>query len=340
MKTLEDYIYEVQFTIKYHFGNIGLLYQAFKRRSYSMENGGVHNETLEFVGDRVLDYFVTKIIINRYGYLNNEGYFLTKNYINEGMLTELKKKFVNKRMLAHQIDEMGLMNYLYMGRGDINLNQQNEDSVKEDLFEAILGAIAIDSNWNPTILENAVKLMLNIEYYLNKGFSNEKDYVSLIQQWNQKVNGIVPVYQFDELQYGIFRANLYLHTIRGLIHYHAIGHSKSQARLLVAEIAYKDLKSNNELLTIMDELPSTLTLDNAINTLQELFQKGYISMPEYDIPDIQVYDNNGNRRWMCTCYIRSEDIKRTAYASSKSIAKKYSAYLCICQICGLKNQYE
>lgn len=30
----------------------------------------------------------------------------------------------------------------------------------------------------------------------------------------------------------------------------------------------------------MDELPEELTLENSVNTLQELAQKGYVAMPE------------------------------------------------------------
>ena len=61
------------------------------------------------------------------------------------------------------------------------------------------------------------------------------------------------------------------------MHYYADGDSKSEARANVAEYAYNDFAENDELFTIMDELPEELILDNSINTLQELAQKGYIS---------------------------------------------------------------
>lgn len=116
--------------------------------------------------------------------------------------------------------------------------------------------------------------------------------------------------------------------------------SKAESRSNVAEYAYKDLEENDELFTIMDELPDELTLDNSINTLQELAQKGYISMPEYHQSEDQVYDYNGNPRLACTCTIGTHAIEETAYATSKKIAKKYAAYLCICNISGLEDQYE
>lgn len=339
MKDLNDYLEDVQRQINYRFDEIELLFQAFTRRSYSQENGGANNEVLEFVGDRVLDFYVTKILMDKFGYQNDDGEFLTRKYKTEGSLTNIKKKLVCKEMLAHRIDKLGFKDYLYMGKGDVNLNQQDEASVKEDLFEAILGAIAIDSNWNPDDLENSVNFMLNMDHYLSNSFSDDDDYVALIQQWNQKENGEVPEYEFEELYDGGYRAHLYLETERGRMHYYGDGDTKSEARAVVAEEAYDDLDEHDELFTIMDELPEELTLDNAINTLQELAQKGYISMPEYNMPEDQVYDNNGNPRWECTCYIRSHAFEETAYASSKKVAKKYSAYLCICNICDLEDQY-
>ena len=192
MKDLNDYLEDVQRQISYWFDEPELLFQAFTRRSYSQENGGANNEVLEFVGDRVLDFYVTKILMDKFGYQNDDGEFLTRKYKSEGSLTNIKKKLVCKEMLAHRIDKLGFKDYLYMGKGDVNLNQQDEASVKEDLFEAILGAIAIDSNWNPEDLENSVNFMLNMDHYLSNGFSDEDDYVTLIQQWNQKENGEVP----------------------------------------------------------------------------------------------------------------------------------------------------
>lgn len=350
MKELNEHLEDVQRQISYWFDNIDLLFQAFTRRSYSEENGGENNEVLEFVGDRVLDFYVTKILMDRFGYTKSQledfdsdeddDEFVVDTYTNEGSLTNIKKKLVNKKMLAHRIDKLGFKEYLFMGKGDVQQHKENEDSVKEDLFEAILGAIAIDSNWNPDELENSANFMLNMDHFLTHGFTEDDDYVGLVQQWNQKENGEVPVYEFQELYNGGFISYLVLDTPRGRIRFQAEGDNKSEARANVAEIAYNDLDEHDELFTIKDELPEELTLENSINTLQELAQKGYISMPEYYLPEEQDSDYNGNQRWVAKCSIRSHAIEETAYATSKKAAKKYAAYLCISNICGLKDQYE
>ena len=72
MKDLNDYVENVERQIEYTFKNSDLLFQAFTRRSYSQENSGENNEVLEFIGDRVLDFYVTKILMDRYGYIKEQ----------------------------------------------------------------------------------------------------------------------------------------------------------------------------------------------------------------------------------------------------------------------------
>ena len=57
-----DYIQLIKEKIGYEFKkeHYGLIRQAFVRRSYSNEEGGENNEILEFIGDVVLSYYVTK----------------------------------------------------------------------------------------------------------------------------------------------------------------------------------------------------------------------------------------------------------------------------------------
>jgi hypothetical protein len=54
----------IEKVIGYTFKNKALLRQAFTRRSFTQENGGQNNEILEFIGDKVLDVTVVKILID------------------------------------------------------------------------------------------------------------------------------------------------------------------------------------------------------------------------------------------------------------------------------------
>ena len=57
----------IQQRIGYRFRNTDLLRQAFVRRSYSREQGGEDNEVLEFIGDKVLDLLVIRMMAREYG---------------------------------------------------------------------------------------------------------------------------------------------------------------------------------------------------------------------------------------------------------------------------------
>ena len=175
---------------------------------------------------------------------------------------------------------------------------------------------------------------------MDNGFTDDEDYVALIQQWSQKEQDGIPNYEFEKLSDGTYEARVALFTPRGTITYKSRGCSKTTARMHVAEVAYDDLMEHNELHTIMDELPEDLDLDNAINVLQELAQKGYISMPEYSYEDEPKYDEDGNPEWVCYCDVDSEGYYYPGQASSKKLAKKKAAYCAICAICGLFNKYE
>ena len=172
MKDLKEHIDDVQRKCSYYFKNTDLLLQAFTRKSYSAENGGENNEVLEFLGDRVLDFYVTKVIAERYGFFksqtdyynqeeDNDEYCI-KAHRNEQDFTELKKEIVSNANLARRIEELGFKTMMYLGQSDIDNKVWNQEKVKADLFEAILGAIAIDSDWDPMI-SKSVEFMLQID---------------------------------------------------------------------------------------------------------------------------------------------------------------------------------
>ena len=70
----------VQSGINYTFKNLQLLEQAFTRKSYSSEHPEVqNNEVLEFYGDEILDFFVTKQLYERFSKIVNKELVSEKN---------------------------------------------------------------------------------------------------------------------------------------------------------------------------------------------------------------------------------------------------------------------
>ena len=321
----------IQDQLNYEFDEPKLLRQAFTRKSYSEEHGGAyHNEVLEFYGDKALEFIVMKKLSEYFGEITQNRKYISKK--TEGQLTELKKKLVCKKMLAHRIDVLGFADYLLMGNGDVEQNAQNQESVKEDLLEAIVGAVAIDSGWDAETLEDVVDRMIDIEYYLENGFQDDDNYVDLIQTWCQKKYGWLPEYVIYELADGFECIVNLSDEFRGFL---GQGCSKREARMNATREAYEYLDEKNKLILPIDEVGEP-DIDRAINQLQELYQKGYIDQPNYEFSE--AYDENGNPVWYCECSVGRKAWH--GYHSSKKQGKKSVAYSMLCDILGLEEDDE
>lgn len=356
----------IQEQIGYEFNNLNLLQQAFTRRSYSQEHSGENNEVLEFIGDKVLDFFVIKLLIIqnsnseelykkfdpkfKTSFANLEYELGKKSFPCESVfvcdnteaeLTEMKKLLVQKKTLASRIDELGIADYLLMGNGDIQQNINAENSVKEDLFEAILGAIAIDSNWNMEKLQNAVEVMLAPETFLD---GEAEDYVSLIQEWSYNRTDRVPLFHFEERGYSIWipfdgisqqpknledqeiyktKFHCYLKIADTLPDFRGYGKNQGEARKNVCKVAYEYLCKERIWLSIGDEIDNP-NKNDAINQLETLARRGYFSIPTYTFDED--HDKDGNPVWKSICCIKEENKSFSAKSASKKEAKKIAAY--------------
>ena len=352
----------IQDQIGYDFKNLDLLQQAFVRRSYSKENGGEDNEVLEFIGDRALDIVVVKILAETFGFYASEcdGFDEESDFdefcceYSEGRLTEIKKKLVEKKRLARCIDKLDIANYLIMGNGDRRNHIEKEDSVKEDLFEAIIGAVTLDSEWDWKEIQSTVEWMLAPETYLSE--DNQDNYVEFIQEWSLKrykelpwicadnssyydetcllragnevrsmpkrdLNPAVSVINTQEYYNTHFKCELVLGDInKRFIGY---GRSKSEARKDVCKLAYHYLEENDLLFSIRDEIENPNKTES-IGQLEILARRGYFSIPTYGFG--QKYDRNGNPVWKCECHIKEYDSYCSAESSSKKDAKKSAAF--------------
>ena len=347
----------IQDQIGYQFKNPDLLQQAFVRRSYAQENGGADNEVLEFIGDKVLDISVVRYLTDRYGYMASEcdNYDSDKEWdefyseLSEGKLTDLKRRLVEKKMLAHRIDILNFSDYLIMGNGDEQNNINKERSVKEDLFEAIMGAVALDSNWNFEDIQTVFNFMLDPDTELAE--DGDENYVGLIQNWVTKFNpSHVPLYYSKKFSYQaswnmsfnrVSQNNIPSSEVHRMqyscllkIHddepiFRGFGASKSEARKAVCKVAYDYLKRNGKLGSIKTEIENPNKAD-AINQLETLARRGYFSIPSYDFS--VEYDNDGNPIWTCECTIAEYTRISSAVSSSKKGAKKAAAYRMLQQI--------
>ena len=111
------------------------LHQAFVHRSYLNENpspGLESNERLEFFGDAVLSYVVA------------ERLFRDCPQCDEGDLTEWRGYLVRRDSLAQFARVKGLGEFLLLGHGEEGAGGRLRAQNLASLFEAVVGAIAID----------------------------------------------------------------------------------------------------------------------------------------------------------------------------------------------------
>ena len=156
--------------IGYRFNNPDLLRQAFVRKSYANEHGGQHNEVLEHFGDAALNFAVKRYLFERYGswteLSKDYNYRIDRNefvsLFDEGKLTAMAQKIVKNSRLATCIERLDLARFLIMNSGEIKQRAATKASVKANLFEAIVGAVAIDCYWNSKKILRVVKKMLGI----------------------------------------------------------------------------------------------------------------------------------------------------------------------------------
>lgn len=111
--------------------DVGLLRSALTHPTWALENGGDDYERLEFLGDAVLSWVVAPRLYEAFPDLP------------EGSLTRMKISLTSGRTLAEVARELGLGPAIRFGRGATH--EGDRASVLENAFEALVGAIYLDS---------------------------------------------------------------------------------------------------------------------------------------------------------------------------------------------------
>ena len=130
------------------YSNIDIFKEAFTHPSYANENKLKNHdyERLEFLGDAVLQYHVSRHLFDLYPDLP------------EGRLTKLRAKLVREESLARFARELNLGTLIFLGAGEINNGGRDRDSVLADIFEALIGAVCYDCG--PEYVEKILEITI------------------------------------------------------------------------------------------------------------------------------------------------------------------------------------
>lgn len=313
----------------YRFTNENLLRQAFTRRAFAIEYGlkGC-NEELEFLGDTMLSTVIIKEIFSQFtDYMSFDVETPFQSDYNEGELTKIKDQFVSKEALSARARELGLGDFILYGTGE-----EETDSALEDMMEALIGAVVIDSNWNMRVVEEFVNKLLVIQFECVDSYL-KKSYYEILNTWHQKRFGCIPEYKVYKRVPGTGidrdRGFPYLCTIKfqvpendkGIYTTQEIcydGKTRSIAREHTADCVYRFIVENG-LWKNLAEAKLVPDFENSVNQLQELYQKKYVD-------DAPVYEYEDQRNcWYVSCCV--ESFKGWGKAENKTKAKKKAAYM-------------
>ena len=154
--------------IGYRFSNEKLLKTALTHSSYASEHKlgyERNNERLEFIGDAFVDAVVGARL------------FDIMSSAHEGVLSRCRADVVCEDSLAGAASDMGLGEFLYLGKGEESSGGRSKASILADAFEALMGAIIVDGGYEAgrktilRLLEERIKL--GAQGKLNKDFKTK-----------------------------------------------------------------------------------------------------------------------------------------------------------------------
>lgn len=145
---------------------LALIHKSAATKIY--KNSRLNNERLEFLGDAILDSIIAEHLYH---------IFPEKD---EGFLTQLRSKIVNRETLKRISLKLGIGNLVIS-----KVANDNHKSVYGDALEAVIGAIYLDKGYKKTkkfILERILDHHINLRTLAE----TEIDFKSRIIEWGQK----------------------------------------------------------------------------------------------------------------------------------------------------------
>ena len=185
---LESNLSQIKEKIGFDFYEMdNLLIQAFTHSSYAKENTNfADNEHLEFIGDSFLNSYVTHKLYQEYCKFYDDKQLYCEKTVGE--LSKIRANNVCTDNLANCIDALGFQSFLLLGNGAEKIRE--EPSVKENLCEALIGAVYVASNGNIEKTYNTCSVLLAISNF-------NENYIEFVEEWC-KERGIKYDFKFQD----------------------------------------------------------------------------------------------------------------------------------------------
>ena len=231
---------ELEGRLGYQFQDIRWLDKALTHKSYIHQSNNAQvnssekaaNEVLEFLGDAVLNLAVTHLLLQEFPEAE------------EGLLSHKRSHLVKQSSLSFLSRQLRLEYSLLLGKGELQTGGRKKSSILANTYEAVLGAIFLDSGFERTreIIQG------HLTPFLQAGSCSPRfsDYKSLLQEVAQRNQGVAPQYQVLE-EFGpdhdkMFQVSVAIH---GEVTGAGWGKSKKEAEQEAAQKALAVLGEQN-----------------------------------------------------------------------------------------------
>lgn len=222
------------------FGDRQLLATAVTHKSYVNEvsgRGGVapglaHNERLEFLGDSVLGLMVTHLLME------------ACPTASEGYMSLVRSQVVSEPSLCELARSIELGQWLLLGRGEEQSGGRQKPSLLADAYEAIFGALYLDSGFAVCLVVARRLLASTLERVQSSGVPDQK---STLQDYLQRHRQARPRYEVISTagpeHEKVFEVAVYLED---QLLAQATGRSKRAAEQAAAERALAELTAGQD----------------------------------------------------------------------------------------------
>ncbi len=219
---------ELEKCLGYQYKEKDLIIEALTHKSYKKV---FNNERLEYLGDAVLNLIVGEFLFNKFP---NPA---------EGELSKIRASLVNEKGFTKLALAINLGDYIYLSEAEERNLGRKKASILSDAFEAIMGAVYVESGLE--ILKPMILKLLDENYdeiNLDELFS---DYKTALQEVTQAYFGAIPVYKLEsaigpdhekEFELSLWVADKHYATAKGK--------SKKLAQQAAAKIVLHRLKKD------------------------------------------------------------------------------------------------
>ena len=225
----------LQRTLGYQFMDAKLLDEALRHSSYvneQLDPDMRDNERMEFLGDAVLNLVV--------------GHLLMKVFpdLREGELSRTRANLVNETQLAHIARTIDLGRYLLLGKGEVQSNGWDKNSLLANALEALIAAVYLDGGFGASadLIEHHFKGLILSAPEITTG----QDYKSRLQEAVQSAIQEIPQYQVVAESGPDHDKTFTIEMTVGTLHTEGSGKSKKAAEQEAARKAIALLEQEDE----------------------------------------------------------------------------------------------